>query len=197
MAAPVYGPAGHPHVPDWVVEELNRFDPNIWFMFSEYRISKRNGQVLVEQSTGRPFKHPRWHFWYTNPTDGKDYYLFEWNRDGEYANVDRGVLDKIKGDLLRKGYSLDWILRKSQENADKLQQKKEERFDQYMDDYLKANKRFFLDTMDGWLEKKDFYKDPTIYSYEGQTNRGTSTTKVKKSNKEIGLEKGDVSKLNE
>ena len=183
----VFTPGGHPAINQGFLDELERFDRNVKLAFSEYKISKINGKPLISEATGRPIYHPRWTVWFFNEKEGRVVFMFEWERGGEYAEPDRGIIEKIRSDLIRQGYSSDWIADRMFENSEETKKQQRKRYDDLKEDFFKENEKLLTDAVDGVLEKGKLFKGEKLFSYEGQSKRSSNSAPVKKSNKELGL----------
>ncbi len=187
----IYGSSGHPHLDEHIMEELLRFCPNLLVTFSEYDIDKLTGKPRFNAMLNGPMERPRWHIW-KECDDGVTRHLFEVdNGHGEYAPVDRRVIDKMKGDLISRGYSPEWIAQRMDDNQLELQKRREQAMQDYDEDFATSNAKLFSDALAGIKTMKST-RDPKIMSYKGQGNRGTATEQIPLTDKEFGLEKGDL-----
>ena len=198
------------HIPDIrkdVTKALKQLDHRLYPLYWSVMKDPRDGIPIHKGEDGPAIPHERWYV-FRDCEDGTQMCLFaverEWTdiatgrRMGEFQVPSMvNTVDRIMGDLARR-MSPDEISDFLEEREGNVKERRNALYDDLREDEFKENKTIIKELMDtpaalnhGVEENK---RDSKIFSYPGQSNRGTHNESIKRTADDIGWVKPDYKK---
>jgi len=173
-----------------VLNDLNALHPGLFIVPMQYAYDELTSNIRLHK--GEPIHKPRYHV-FLEDNDGQIFHLFAHETpEGEYLPCDNRLLDRLNGDLARVcGHDANAIERKLREMEEEEIAKATKEHEERVLNSLEANAGVMRGSCESGvldIPEQNKKKDSTIYSYDGQPIRSTSSNSIPLTDEELGIE---------